>query len=142
MPLVRQARRRFEQDGQTLVFVAILMAVLLGFGGLVIDIGIWMHTRTELQKDVDAMVLGGARKLCGDVSCNALAEAEARSLASPNGLKSSEIYGSILFDQGCDGESYEEGYVITIRARRTNKSFLAQMVGVASARISTCATAG
>jgi Flp pilus assembly protein TadG len=52
-----------ETHGSVLVLTAILMAVLLGFCGLAIDVGHYMVVRNELQNAADAGALAGARAL-------------------------------------------------------------------------------
>ena len=51
---------RKEEDGQSLVMVALLFAVLLGFSALVIDVGMLYVTKAELQNAADAGALAGA----------------------------------------------------------------------------------
>jgi hypothetical protein len=49
------------QSGAIVVIVALLMAVLLGFGGLVIDLGYLAWVKADLQRAADAGALAGAR---------------------------------------------------------------------------------
>lgn len=131
-----------REKGQTLVLVALSMVVVLGFAGLAIDVGLWMYTRTELQKDVDAMV-GAARDLCGTDTCNSNAEDDARVLAEKNALTIG--VEPFYFDRDCDhlgSSNRDDGTVITARATRHHKTFFANVVGIGSADISACATAG
>ena len=51
---------RKEEDGQSLVMVALLFVVLLGFSALVIDVGMLYVTKAELQNAADAGALAGA----------------------------------------------------------------------------------
>jgi Flp pilus assembly protein TadG len=57
--------RNFVQEthGSVLVLMAILMAVLLGFCGLAIDVGHYTLVKNELQKAADAGALAGVRAL-------------------------------------------------------------------------------
>ncbi|MCD6526024.1 MAG: hypothetical protein J7K75_03420 [Desulfuromonas sp.] len=52
--------------GAALVFIAILMALLIGVGSLVIDIGYQATTRNELQNIADAAALAAAGQLGDD----------------------------------------------------------------------------
>jgi Flp pilus assembly protein TadG len=52
-----------NQRGTTAVLFAILLIVLLGFGGLAIDVGSWYVVQAELSKSVDAAALAGARNI-------------------------------------------------------------------------------
>ena len=58
--ILRAARR---ESGGVLVMVAVCMPVLIGFTGLVIDVGNWFEHRRHLQTQADAAVLAAA----GDV---------------------------------------------------------------------------
>ena len=51
---------RKEEDGQSLVMVALLFVVLLGFSALVIDVGTLYVTKAQLQNAADAGALAGA----------------------------------------------------------------------------------
>jgi Putative Flp pilus-assembly TadE/G-like len=56
-------RDRNGQAGQSLVFVALGMVVLIGILGLAIDIGYYRYVRRELQTAADAAALAGAMDL-------------------------------------------------------------------------------
>lgn len=51
---------RKEEDGQSLVMVALLFVVLLSFSALVIDVGMLYVAKAELQNAADAGALAGA----------------------------------------------------------------------------------
>ncbi len=61
-PAVRGMRR---QRGAVAVIVAIVLAVLIGFVGLALDLGKLYVTRSELQNSADACALAAARDLTG-----------------------------------------------------------------------------
>lgn len=63
------------------IFVAISMAVLLGFVGLALDLGKLFVTKTELQNGADACALAAARELTG-TNANQLTIAEAAGMAT------------------------------------------------------------
>lgn len=65
MSAVRSGTRRFAADeaGQTVVIVALLFTLLLGFGGLAIDAGRFYAERRFLQSAADAAALGCVQKL-------------------------------------------------------------------------------
>lgn len=52
-------RLRKNEEGQVLVFVAMLMFALLGFSALVIDVGYFYVEKNQLQNAVDAAALAG-----------------------------------------------------------------------------------
>jgi Flp pilus assembly protein TadG len=57
-----------RNDGQALVFVVAILAVLLGIGALVIDVGRWMQTQRQLQTAADAAALAGVQALPSSTS--------------------------------------------------------------------------
>jgi Flp pilus assembly protein TadG len=60
--------RTGAEDGQVIVFVVAILAVLIGFGALVIDGGRWFHTQRHLQTAADAAALAGVQNLPSDPS--------------------------------------------------------------------------
>jgi hypothetical protein len=57
--LTRSAR---ETEGAVLVIVALMLPVLIGVGGLVVDVGNWFAHKRHLQVQADAGALAGAGK--------------------------------------------------------------------------------
>ena len=62
---LRGGRRMSAQRGAILPMVAIVLAVMLGFAGLVIDIGGMYVAKTELQSALDSCSLAAAAELDG-----------------------------------------------------------------------------
>lgn len=54
------------EDGQAIVLVVAILAVLIGFGALVIDGGRWFHANRRLQTAADAAALAGVQNLPAD----------------------------------------------------------------------------
>jgi len=83
-----------NEDGQVLVLTAILLAVLLGFAALTIDIGMVYITKTKLQNAADAAALAGAQDLPNSsidtLTANDTAESTARNYAEQNGVPALE----------------------------------------------------
>ncbi|HEY2422151.1 MAG TPA: TadE/TadG family type IV pilus assembly protein [Neobacillus sp.] len=52
-----------EENGNTLVFAAIILVFLMGMAGLAIDGGMVYMTKSQLQKTANAAVLSGAQEL-------------------------------------------------------------------------------
>jgi hypothetical protein len=107
---------------------------------MAIDIGLWLHTRTKLQADADAMALAGAQELCAKAECEADAEDLAKDYGALNGVDPAEII-DIDLDFTCDGTAVSNHDRITVRTERTITTFLAQLAGITDATIETCATA-
>jgi Flp pilus assembly protein TadG len=55
-----------DESGQAIVFMALLLFVLVGMAGLVIDVGSWYHADRKLQTAADAGALAGAQHLPTD----------------------------------------------------------------------------
>lgn len=77
--------KRRNERGQTLVFIALAIIVILGFAALGIDVGFMYSVRHELQRSADAGALAGASRFIeagGEWSSNpadpAMVEADAR----------------------------------------------------------------
>jgi Putative Flp pilus-assembly TadE/G-like len=56
---------RANQEGQVAIVVALMLTVMLGFGALVVDVGLNWAARTQLQSAADAAALAGAAELPG-----------------------------------------------------------------------------
>jgi hypothetical protein len=128
-----------NERGQIVVLSAIILTVLLGFSALAIDVGFWLHTRTKLQADADAMALAGAQKLCAKAECDASAESLAESYAPKNAVKNSET--SVDVDVTCDGDVSHNHDTITVHTQRNVPTLLAGVLGITDADITACATA-
>jgi Flp pilus assembly protein TadG len=74
-------RRRRAERGAVAVAVAILLPVIIGITGLVIDVGSWYETQSQLQNAADAAALAGAQDLPNSPSS---ATAAAQTLAADN----------------------------------------------------------
>jgi hypothetical protein len=61
--------RRSRENGQVVVFFALLIPVLFAVGAIVIDVGNWYAHKRHLQTQVDAAAFAGATKFTG---CNPL----------------------------------------------------------------------
>lgn len=75
-----------NEDGSTLVLVALLMVVLLGFAALVVDVGNLYLTKTQLQNAADAAALAGAQEL----PTASTAKSTAIYFTGQNGVQASE----------------------------------------------------
>jgi hypothetical protein len=53
------------EDGQVAIIVALMLTVMLGFGALVVDVGLNWAARTQLQSAADAAALAAAAELPG-----------------------------------------------------------------------------
>ncbi len=73
-----------REGGQTLVIVALAMAVLMLMAGLAVDVGMAYNERRDMQNAADAAALAGAQRLC-DGSTQSVALNAAVSAGQLNG---------------------------------------------------------
>lgn len=57
------------ERGAVLPLIALCLAVLMGFGGLAVDVGYWEFQQREQQNAADAAAIGGAQQLLYSSSC-------------------------------------------------------------------------
>ncbi|MDP3038101.1 MAG: pilus assembly protein TadG-related protein, partial [Rhodocyclaceae bacterium] len=76
-----------RQRGAVAVVVGLSLVVLIGFLGLVLDLGQLFITRTELQNAADAAALAGAKELDGTVAGITRAKDRARQTAAANSVR-------------------------------------------------------
>lgn len=79
-----RAEKTAGQRGGVLILFALCLVVLIGFAGLVIDLGATYVGKTELQNAADASALAGAKKLDGTAAGVAAALQAAKSMANLN----------------------------------------------------------
>lgn len=79
---------RGRESGQTLIVAALVMAVLMGFTALAIDVGLFLEERRDNQNDADAMALAGVQYL---PDFPALAVNAARDWGVKNGVAAGDI---------------------------------------------------
>lgn len=56
-------RKLGDESGQTIVFVALAMSILLGFAAFATDIGVMLHQQNLLQTAADSAAIAGAKNL-------------------------------------------------------------------------------
>lgn len=81
-------RQRGRESGQTLVVAALVMAVVMGFTALAIDVGLFLEERRDNQNDADAMALAGVQYLPESPD---MAMKVAKDWGLKNGVASTEI---------------------------------------------------
>lgn len=133
-------KRLFQERGQVLVVSALVMPVVLGAVGFAVDVGMIMHTRTDLQKSADAMALAGARRLCGTTACETNAGTDANTWGTSNGVGGSDGK-TITYGVDCAGSTSAAHDLITVNLSRSQPSFFARVVGYSGGTIHACATA-
>ncbi|HEY7465475.1 MAG TPA: Tad domain-containing protein [Dehalococcoidia bacterium] len=133
-----------KQGGQMLVMAGISLVVVVGFAALAIDVGLWLHQRTKLQADADAMALAGAQLLCGSGTCQTEVEDLARSYGPKNSIQNVEIE-FVRTSSDCGGNPNPIGLqphqYVAVEVKRTQPTFLASVLGITNTEIRACAVA-
>ncbi len=85
---MNKVKSRGAESGQSLLLTVLVMAVLIGFTAMAIDVGLLLENRRKLQNSADAMALAGVQEL----PVNPLgAKQKARQWAANNGIKPAQI---------------------------------------------------
>jgi Flp pilus assembly protein TadG len=131
-----------EEAGQGLVLGTMAMIVLLGFAALVLDVGMFIHEKRELQKAVDAAALAGAQKL---PDSQTEAEADADEWLRKNdvdGTNGDSVDISFTctseFEVGCD-PSANRWDTIVVEAKRNVPLNFAPLLGLNNVTVSATA---
>jgi Flp pilus assembly protein TadG len=118
-----------KSDGQAVVLMAVVLAVLLGAAGLVLDVGSWYRADRATQATADASALAGAQGLIdGTPDAQALAE----EYADKNGG------GDITISFG---HKVTDNDLITVTVARTEPAFFTKLFGIDTVRVNSKATA-
>lgn len=129
--------RRRGESGQTLVLVAVLLVVLLGFAALAIDIGSLYGERRRMQNAADGAALAGVEELCvwrggTQESAESAAIAMAQDYASRNGA-----------DWAIPVPTVNSNIDVTLKvtAGRTSNTLFAAVLGPTTAEVAATASA-
>lgn len=86
--MINRKMRGRREGGQTLIVAALVMAVVIGFTAMAIDVGLFLEDRRQLQNAADAAALAGVQHLPQQPD---VARARARAWANDNGVPNSQI---------------------------------------------------
>jgi len=114
-------RRAGAQRGAILPMVAIVLAVMLGFAGLVIDIGGMVVAKTELQSALDSCSLAAAAELNGAADALARATSAGETAGNANKVRYQNaspaiVDSDIVFSDALNG-SYSHSFAPVANAR-------------------------
>ena len=122
---VRSDRLLADQQGQTLPLIVTFLVVLIGFAGLVIDLGDGYFQRRSVQNEADAAALAGAMAIpAGNY------QTAAQQYAAKNGPASDQV---VVTSNGTD--------TVTVTVTRTVPTYLLTLFGKSSIQVSASATA-
>lgn len=118
-----------KEEGQILIFTGIIMAVLMGFSAITIDVGMMAIEKSKLQNVADAAVLAGAQELPDTTKAKKLA----MDYAKANGLTESQI----TITTPLDGDNKK----MKVVTNRTVSHTMAKMIGIKETNVKAAAVA-
>jgi len=98
--------RRCGESGQTMILMALLLGVVIGFVAMVADVGFMLYERRALQNAADAAALAGAQEL-GESPSAAVAMAQQYALANGVDATSADYTFLATTPYGGDSEAIE-----------------------------------
>jgi hypothetical protein len=132
-------QRGLGERGAVLPLVAVCLTVLLGFGGLSVDVGFWQYQQRQQQNAVDSAAIGGAQALDAAGCPNpAAATAAADTDAAANGFPASAVVAN---NPPLSGPYAGNNCSVAVTITGSKPSFFAHLFGVTSMKETTAATA-
>ena len=125
-------RRLRNENGQTMVFMAVSIAALLGMSAFVLDVGSWFRADRETQSIADAAALAGAQALPEDAGA---ARALAREYANDKNS------GSVTDADITISTTVMGNDTIQVRAKDQADSFFAKILGFGTIDVGSAAKA-
>jgi len=123
-----------NQEGAVAVLVGIMIAAIMGFVGLALDVGNLMVTKTEMQNAVDAAACAGALQLPDQSKANA----EANTILQSNGFPSATVTPTYPTNATWSGNSVP---AISIIFTQTVPTLFMRVLGITSVQLSAQAEA-
>ena len=124
--------RQSDESGQSMLLLAMMLSVLMGFAALVIDVGMMTIERARIQGAADAAALAGARMLPGNPNA---AIDDAAAYAALNGINEGEIAAINVTTTGSANDTLQ------IELERDVAFGFARVLGLYGATVSVSATA-
>ncbi|HEY0263075.1 MAG TPA: pilus assembly protein TadG-related protein [Granulicella sp.] len=113
-----------DESGQTIVFAAFAMTLVLGFLGFAIDVGHMRQVKRQLQIDADATALAAAREIrvCGvnaamDSSCAYMQKAAESALTESDprySVGAASADANITLQLDCSGSPADQGLTLQL----------------------------
>ena len=91
-----------RQSGAILIMYAFMLVIVLGFAGLVMDLGLVYYRKVQLQNAADAIALAAAQKLNGTLNGVTVAVNAAAAIAASRHLG---LEGRLPWDAGTQGNA-------------------------------------
>lgn len=130
-----------EQRGAILPLMALILLVLIGMAGLVVDLGWLFWNSIEVQHGADAAALGGVVYVAEDPDT---AETEGILAAAENGYVDGSIGGAdsvVIVDQGDDPGAVENPFQLRATVSHEVSTFFMAVFGFESVNVTRTAVA-
>ena len=127
------------QRGQVLVLVALLMAVLAGFLGLVIDGGGVATEQQLVRNAADGAALAGGYAIFRQSSTEAAATTAAQKVLIADGLSSSDLAISYLDSSGSPTATVAQVRTVLATVTESRRTMFLALLGLATSQVSATA---
>lgn len=126
--------RRTRESGQVLPMVALMLAVLMGFGGMGVDVGFWEYSVRQQQNATDAAALGGAQALLsGGCPNQSIATTAAQNDASRNGYTNGSNVTVAVSNPPASGSMASNSCAVYVQITKSNvAAFFTRLFGKAA----------
>jgi Putative Flp pilus-assembly TadE/G-like len=128
--------------GQVLPLVAICLAVLMGFAGMAIDVGVAEYQQRQQQNATDAAAIGGAQQMIYSGCGSNAAYTAAQNDAATNGYTNGANGVTVLANQPSSGPYASNSCAVQVQITNINTpTFFMKLFGKSSLQESTSAVA-
>lgn len=132
--------KRFgDESGQTLIFVALGLSMLLGFTAFATDVGVLLHQRRLAQTAADSAAIAGAEHLGFS---SAAAQAAAQADATANGFTNGQNGATVTVTPSPTTGAFTGSSIVNVSVSQTVPTIFAGLFGHNGMAVSASATAG
>jgi hypothetical protein len=133
-----------KERGSVLPLIAACIAVLMGFGGIAVDVGFLEFRQQTQQSATDAAAVGGAQQLArGSCANGSVAEAASLADAATNGFATGNNGVTVsVQNPPTSGPYANNGCAISVQIASTQPTFFARLFGFANGMGETTAATG
>jgi len=128
-----------DESGQTLIFVALGLSMLLGFTAFATDIGVLLHQKRLAQTAADSAAIAGAGHLgFGSVAAQAAAQAD----AAANGFTNGQNGTTVTVTPSPGTGTFTGSTYVNVTVAQNVHTIFAGLFGQSSMAVGASATAG
>ncbi len=131
-------RAKTETKGFVMITIALLLVILLAFGALAIDVGMFYASRTAAQHAADSAALAGAYTFVGSSTAPQPATAQSQAL---NVALNTKIMSSSILAGDVTVQVDVPNQRVTVDITHTERAYLFSVLGISSGNIKVQAVA-